>query len=73
MAVPTNETQLGPGQLTFVAEDGTGHRKVIGNGELTDGKAAFDVPSDAARVFVVFKGADAAGESLIAVGSGAAR
>lgn len=73
VSVPPNETQLGPGQLSFITEDGSGHRKVVGNGELQDGKASFDVPSDAARVFVLFKGADAAGESLIAVGSGAAK
>src|SRR5262249_56894197 len=73
VSVPANETQLGAGQLTYVAEDGSGHRKVIGTGELKDSAAGFDVPSHATRVFAVFKGVDAAGETLIAVGSGTAK
>jgi len=73
VSVPKSELQLGAGQLTFVVEDATGQRKVVGTGELRDGTANLNVPADAARVFVVFRGVDSNGESLIAVGSGAAK
>jgi hypothetical protein len=70
VAVPSSELQLGAGQLTLVAEDATGRRTAAGTGQLQDGTARLSVPAGAARVFVVFRGVDANGEPLVAVGGG---
>jgi len=65
--------KLGKGTLRFYAEDAQGVRRplvevaVAGGADLT-GRA--DVPAGTARVAAVFKGVDASGEDIVAIGVG---
>lgn len=70
ISVPSSALQLGAGQLSIIAEDASGRRTPAGTGALRDGSARMPVPAGATRIFVVFRGVDANGEPLVAVGSG---
>ena len=59
---------LGPGTLEVLVEDDRGVRKVISTTPFT-GSASIAAPAAGTRVVAVFRGADAAGEPIVAVGS----
>jgi hypothetical protein len=64
---------LGAGTIELVVEDDRGVRTPAGTAQVAPGHgdelAHFPVPASGARVLAVFRGADAAGEPLVAVGA----
>lgn len=73
-AISVGDTALGKGTLTVLAEDAKGTRRVIGTYAIAGDKAgadlaAIDVPEETARVVALFKGLDANGQELVAVGT----
>jgi len=77
-AIVVSRAALGAGTIEVLAEDARGVRKAIGQplavqkGAAGDAVATVEVPADALKVYVLFEGADAAGEPLVAVGALAA-
>jgi hypothetical protein len=65
-SVPPGAVALGAGKLTLVGEEADGRRKPFATPELGVGAP---VPDGVVRVFALFRGVDAAGEELVAVGS----
>jgi hypothetical protein len=62
---------LGAGSLELFVEDASGVRKSIGKQDVAAGDLAVHVgiPADGSRVVALFRGADANGEPLVAVGA----
>jgi hypothetical protein len=72
IAVPPGDVALGAGVLTVLVEDENGRRTVLGGGPVADGGLPeVAAPATATRIIAVFRGQDAAGEELIAVGTSA--
>lgn len=72
--VSTGAVALGKGTLRGYAEDASGNRRAVGEAWAIDAAGAeaalaeIEVPDDAVRVIAVFRGVDANGEELVAVG-----
>jgi len=63
---------LGPGTVELVVEDERGVRTPAGTAQYTgtgDELARFNIPAAGTRVLAVFRGADAAGEPIVAIGA----
>jgi hypothetical protein len=77
-AIVVARAGLGAGTIEVLAEDARGVRTAAGQpvavkaGAAGDAVATVDVPAGAKAVYVLFEGADAAGEPLVAVGALAA-
>lgn len=74
VAVSAGTVALGAGTVTILAEDGRGLRTTVTTSSIPGGAAAAalvngTLPPDTRRAVAVFRGVDAAGEPLVAVGA----
>jgi hypothetical protein len=71
VAVPTGGTNLGPGTLQLLVEDDRGVRTQLTSVATNGGEQLVQIPlpQAGARVVAVFRGKDAAGEPIVAVGA----
>lgn len=74
VTVAVGATALGAGTLTILAEDGRGVRTAVATTQVTGGAVAAalgraPLPAETRRAVALFRGVDAAGEPVVAVGT----
>lgn len=74
LAVSAGEVALGAGTLTLLAEDARGNRTAIATVSITAGASGAAIgngalPPDTRRAVAVFRGVDANGEPVVAIGT----